>query len=77
MANRLVLTIRRSLPGVGRAVGDPAEDLLLLLRPGPEPRLLAVVDGVPLDLVEHVVDRGLVADARRTGVEHLPVDDSG
>ena len=77
MAKRFVLTIRTLAWRTRRAVGDPAEDLLLLLGACPEARLLAQVDGAPLDLVEHVVDGGLIARAGRPRMEDLAVDAQG
>ena len=75
MAKRLVLTICRSRCRIRRAVRDLAEELLLLLRAGPDAGLLLEVDGLPLDLVHHGVERGLVRGARRAALERLAVDD--
>ena len=59
------------------AVGEPAEDLLLLLGPGPQARLLLVVDRLPLDLVDDVVERLLVARAGGAAAQRMAVDDEG
>ena len=58
-----------------RPVGDPAEELLLLDRPGAQARLLAVVDRAAFDLVDDLVERGLVARAGRVTAQRLAVDD--
>ena len=57
------------------AVGQPPEDLLLLLGPGAQAGLLLVVDGLPLDLVDDVVERLLVARSARPAAQDLAVDD--
>ena len=74
IAKRFVLTIRRSRAGSDGAVGDPAEERLLLGRPGPDPRLLAVVDRPPLELVDDLVDAGPVGLGRRVRPQGPAVD---
>ena len=75
MSKRLTLTIARVAAGSLGAVGEAAEDLLLLLGPGAEPRLLLVVDGDALGLVDEVVEGLLVARAGRPAAQDLTVDD--
>ena len=75
MAKRLVFTIRRSCPGSRVPSARDCEDALLLLRAGPQAWLRLVVDGLALDLVDHLVKRGLVADADRVTAQRAPVDD--
>ena len=60
-----------------RAVGKLAQDLLLLLGSGPQARLLLVVDCLPLDLVDHVVERLLVARPRGAAAQLEAVDQEG
>src|SRR6266550_82851 len=61
--------------GLGRAVGEPAEQLLLLHVPGANPRLLAMVDCAALELVDHLVDAGCVTDGGGVGPQRPAVDD--
>src|SRR4051794_33004932 len=56
------------------AISEPAEDLLLLLGPRPQTRLLLVIDGLALDLVDDFVDGGLVARALCVAVHGLAID---
>jgi hypothetical protein len=51
----------RVASGASEAVGGAAEDLLLLLGPGAQARLLLVLDRLPFGLVDDVVERLLVA----------------
>jgi hypothetical protein len=57
------------------AVGETAEDLLLLLRSGSKPWLLLVLDRLALGLVDDVIERLLVARTGRSSAKHLTVDD--
>ena len=75
MAKRLTLTIRGFAARTLRAVGEATQDLLLLLRAGPQARLLLVVDRLALDLVDDLVDRGLVGRSRSRGCADAPMDD--
>ena len=77
IAKRLVLTMRRSRRGLRRAVGERAQDLLLLLGTRPEAGLRLVVDGLALDLVDDLVEGGLVADPDRVAAQDPAVDDEG
>src|SRR4051794_10945304 len=61
-------------PRTAVTVREPPEDLLLLLRPGTQTGLLLVVDGLPLDLVDDVVERLLVARSGGSAPKHLTVD---
>jgi len=53
----------------GRAVGDPPENLLLLLGAGPDPGLLAMVDRPALELVDDLVDPGPMARRGRVSAQ--------
>src|SRR6478752_6344360 len=75
--DRETLDLHDALLAAGgrRPVGKPSEDLLLLLGPRPQTRLLLVVDGLALDLVDDLVDGGLVARALCVAVHGLAIDD--
>src|SRR4029079_6613685 len=62
---------------IGRAVGDVAEDPLLLLGACPQARLLLVVDRLALDLVDDLVKGRLVADPDGVAPQRASVDDEG
>ena len=57
-----------------RAVGDLAEEDLLLVGAGPDPRLLEVVDGAALELVDDLVDPGPMGLGRRMGPQRSAID---
>ena len=67
--------MRCSLPGVAVPSASRPEDLLLLLGPRAEARLLLVIDRLALDLVDDLIDGGLVARALCVAVERLAIDD--
>ena len=75
IAKRFVFTIRRSRAVSDGPVGDLAEDLLLLVGPGADAGLLAMVDGAPLELVDDLVDAAPMGRPGRVGPEGLAVDD--
>ena len=64
-------------PTIGGAVRDAAQELLLLDRPGANPRLLLEVDRLALHLVDDDVQGGLVRGARGGGVDRVSVDHQG
>jgi hypothetical protein len=65
------------LGAVGRAVGDPTEDGLLLDRASPESGLLLEVDRAALDLVDDRVDARLVRRRGGMATQRPSVDDEG
>ena len=76
MANRLILTIRRVVPGAA-APSAVRRRIRLSSRADPHPGRLPVADRAPLDLVEHLVDRRLVLRPAAGAAQRLAVDAQG